>query len=79
MSAHPPRMMDGSAPHPPRDLIEEAHALGLDVAGLSGPALHDAVRAERARRWIEQNREAIEAWNRWTEENEFPLAKYRTF
>jgi post-segregation antitoxin (ccd killing protein) len=68
MSAHPPRMMDGSAPHPPRDLIEEAHALGLD-----------AVRAERARRWIEQNREAIEAWNRWTEENEFPLAKYRTF
>lgn len=49
-------MMDGPAPQPPRDLVEEAHALGLDVAGLSGPALGEAVRAERARRWIEENR-----------------------
>lgn len=39
----------------------------------------DADARERKRQWEEQNREAIEAWNRWTEENELPLAKYRMF
>ena len=32
---------------------------------------------ERARRWLEENREAIEGWNRYVEEHDLPLEEYR--
>lgn len=57
----------------------EARALGLDPEAIAAKALHDAVRAEKARRWQEENREAMDAWNAWTDANELPLAKYRLF
>jgi antitoxin CcdA len=57
----------------------EARALGLDPDAIAARALSDAVRAEKARRWQEENREAIAAWNRWTDENELPLARFRMF
>jgi antitoxin CcdA len=57
----------------------EARALGLDAAAIAAKALREAVSAEKSRRWLEENREAIEAWNRWTEENGLPLAEYRMF
>lgn len=57
----------------------EAEALGLDAAAIAAKALREAVSAEKARRWLEENREAIAAWNRWTEENGLPLAEYRMF
>jgi post-segregation antitoxin (ccd killing protein)/DNA-binding transcriptional regulator YdaS (Cro superfamily) len=57
----------------------EARALGLDPDAISARALQDAVRAEKARRWTEENKEAIKAWNDWVEHNELPLAKYRMF
>jgi antitoxin CcdA len=34
---------------------------------------------ERAKRWGEENREAIESWNRYVEEHELPLEEYRLF
>ncbi|MDB5413800.1 MAG: Post-segregation antitoxin (ccd killing mechanism protein) encoded by the plasmid [Rubritepida sp.] len=57
----------------------EAQALGLNAAAIAAQAVQDAIRAEKARRWLEENREAIDAWNRWTEENGLPLAEYRMF
>lgn len=57
----------------------EARALGLDPEAIAAKAVADAVRAEKARRWQEENREAIEAHNRWVEEHGLPLAKYRMF
>jgi antitoxin CcdA len=57
----------------------EARALGLDPETIAAKALQDAIRAEKARRWLEENREAIEAQNAWIEKHGVPLAKYRMF
>lgn len=59
--------------------MEEAAALGLDATAIAARALAQAIQAEKARRWLEANREATTAWNRWTESNELPLAEYRMF
>ncbi len=57
----------------------EAQSLGLDAAAIAARAVQEAIRAEKARRWLAENQDAIEAWNRWTESNEPPLAEYRMF
>lgn len=57
----------------------EAQSLGLDPTAIAAKAVQDAIRAEKARRWLAENADAIEAWNRWTENNELPLAEYRMF
>ncbi|MCA8902912.1 MAG: type II toxin-antitoxin system CcdA family antitoxin [Hyphomonas sp.] len=43
--------------------LEEAAAYGLDVDAITRKAVEEAVKAERIRRWNEDNREAIESWN----------------
>lgn len=60
-------------------LAPEARALGLDPAAIAEAALRKAISEEKARRWAEENREAIEAYNRYFEENDTPLAQYRAF
>ena len=57
----------------------EAEALGLDAAAIAARAVQEAIRAEKARRWLEENEAAIEAHNRWVEEHGLPLAEYRMF
>ena len=57
----------------------EARALGLDAAAIATRAVQQAISAEKARRWLEENREAIAAHNRWVEEHGLPLAEYRMF
>jgi antitoxin CcdA len=64
---------------PPVSLHAEATALGLDADAIAENALREAIRAEKARRWLEENREAIEAHNRWVDEHGLPLAEYRMF
>ena len=59
--------------------VAEARALGLDADAIVAKALEEAIFAEKKRRWVEENREAIEAWNRYFEENDTPLAQYRMF
>jgi len=59
--------------------VAEAAALGLDATAIAAKAVSQAIRDEKARRWLEENRDAIQAWNRWTESNELPLAEYRMF
>ncbi len=63
----------------PDPLVAEARRLGLDPEAIAREALRRAVAAEKARRWQEENREAIAAHNRWVEEHGLPLAEYRMF
>ncbi|WP_084466131.1 MULTISPECIES: type II toxin-antitoxin system CcdA family antitoxin [unclassified Aminobacter] len=36
-------------------------------------------RDEHAKRWVEENRDALESWNKWTKEECIPLSHYRYF
>ncbi len=70
----PPGLAEAQTP-----FVSEARALGLDPDAIATAALKKAIGNEKARRWAEENREAIAAWNRYFEENDTPLAAYRTF
>ena len=59
--------------------VQEARALGLDAEAIAAAALKKAIGDEKARRWAEENREAIQAWHRYFEDNDTPLAEYRMF
>jgi transcriptional regulator with XRE-family HTH domain len=48
-------------------LEAEAESYGLDPDAIARKAIEDAVKAERIRRWNEENREAIESWNELVE------------
>lgn len=61
------------------DVIADARAVGINISQVSEKAIKDAIRAERGRRWQEENREAMDGWNRWVEKNGLPLEKYRLF
>jgi antitoxin CcdA len=58
------------------DLLAEARAFELNVSAIAEGALEAAVRAERARRWSEENAEAIELRRRRVEEKGLLLADY---
>ncbi len=60
-------------------LVEDARELGINLSRTCEEALRKEVSAERGRRWQEENKEAIAAWNEWAENNELPLDKYRAF
>ncbi|PWS39279.1 post-segregation antitoxin CcdA [Falsiroseomonas bella] len=60
-------------------LAAEARALGLDPDAIAAKAIQDAIRAEKARRWQEENRAALDAQNAWIEKHGLPLAKHRMF
>ncbi len=45
------------------ELIAEAHRYGLNLSAHAEEGLKAAVKAERWRRWQEENREAIESHN----------------
>ncbi|MEP9358866.1 type II toxin-antitoxin system CcdA family antitoxin [Sphingomonas sp. KR3-1] len=60
-------------------VVAAAREAGINLSQICEAALRDAAKAERDRKWAEDNRERIEAWNDWTEKNGLPLAKYRLF
>jgi antitoxin CcdA len=68
-------LRDRSAPKKPvnlsidRDLLQQARALKVNLSKALEERLAEIVRAERARRWQEDNREAIEAHNRFVEKH----------
>jgi antitoxin CcdA len=61
------------------NLLAEARAFELNVSAIAEGALEAAVRAERARRWAEENAEAIELRRRWIDEHGMPLAAYQVW
>ncbi|MFP1632368.1 type II toxin-antitoxin system CcdA family antitoxin [Zhengella sp. ZM62] len=60
-------------------LAEEARALGINLSEMDERGIADAVKAEKERRWKEENAEAIRQHNAWVEENGLPLEEYRMF
>lgn len=60
-------------------LVEEAREVGINVSQACEEGLAAAVKAEKERRWLEENREAIDSWNRYIAEHGIPLARYRMF
>jgi antitoxin CcdA len=62
-----------------RQLLDEARELGVNVSRAAENGLAAAVRAARAQRWQEENRAAIEDYNRFIEANGVPLSEFRKF
>ncbi|SFI55746.1 type II toxin-antitoxin system CcdA family antitoxin [Aerobium aerolatum] len=60
-------------------LLAEAKALSVNVSRAAEAGIAEAVRREKARAWQEENREAIEGWNRYFEEEGLPFSEYRGF
>jgi antitoxin CcdA len=58
-------------------LIAEAKALDINVSRAAEEGLARAVAAEKTRRWKEENREALGAWNAYVEKEGLPLADLR--
>jgi antitoxin CcdA len=63
----------------PSDLIEEARSLNVNISKACEAGLQEQVARSRADRWREENRSAIQYWNRWVEENGLPLEEYSQF
>lgn len=61
------------------DLVAEAKALDVNISRACEKGLRAECKAERERRWREENAEAIAACNAWVEEHGLPLARYRQF
>ena len=61
------------------DMVGEAKELGLSVSRACETGLAAALKTERERRWLEENREAIAASNAWVARNGLPLAKFRQY
>ena len=61
------------------DLLAEAKALNVNVSRAAEAGIAQAVKAEKERLWKEENREAIEGWNRYFEEHGLPFSEYRGF
>ncbi|HEX5257863.1 MAG TPA: type II toxin-antitoxin system CcdA family antitoxin [Sphingomicrobium sp.] len=61
------------------DLVEEARELGVSLSQACEQGLAKAVKAEKERRWIEENAEGIRSYNEWVAKNGVPLARYRRF
>lgn len=60
-------------------LVAEAKALGVNISQASNQGLALAVKQARSERWLEENKPALDAYNRWVEQHGLPLAKYRLF
>ena len=61
------------------NLVEEAKALDINLSRACEAGLEAALKAERTRRWQEENRAAAQASNAWVELHGLPLARYRQF
>jgi antitoxin CcdA len=61
------------------DLVAEAKALDLNLSRIMEEALRTRIREEKARRWQEQNAEAIRLSNEELEKNGLWSDEYRLF
>jgi antitoxin CcdA len=60
-------------------IVEAAREVGVNLSRVSENAIREAAGKERARRWKEENREALQSWARWMEANGSPLDRHRPF
>ena len=61
------------------DLLAQAREARLNLSSLFEEALSKRVRAEEERRWREENKAAIKATNRFTEEHGIFGEDFRSF
>ncbi len=59
--------------------LAEARELGINISQACERGLVATLAEERARRWKEENQEAMESFNRYIEANGLPLEDYRLF
>lgn len=60
-------------------LVEAAKELAINISRACEEGLAKQIKTERERRWIEENREAIDGSNAYFVKHGLPLAKYRMF
>jgi antitoxin CcdA len=60
-------------------LVKDAQDLGINVSQACEEGLVGAVKAEKDRRWLEENAEAIKSHNDYVAKHGVPLARYRMF
>lgn len=58
-------------------VVQAARAAGINLSQACEAALRTAAKAERDRQWKEENRAALEGWNRWLDENGLPYGDLR--
>jgi antitoxin CcdA len=63
----------------PTALVAQATELGVNISRACEYGLAEAVAEARRLKWLEDNREAFDYWNRDMAENGLPLDKYRQF
>lgn len=61
------------------DLLEEARAYKINLSQTLENALQAELKKEKERRWLEENRAAIEAYNREITEHGLFSDRFRTF
>ena len=60
-------------------LLAEAKELHINLSQAAEAGVAKAVADVRAKLWLAENKEALDDWNRYVEENGLPLEKYRSF
>lgn len=60
-------------------IADEARDLGINMSRVAEEAIAKAAKAERNRRWVEENREALDADAERVKREGPALAKYRRF
>jgi len=61
------------------ELLAEAKEVGTNLSALLEQALKEALRERRWQKWREENREAIEAHNKFVEEHGLLSDEWRNF
>lgn len=62
-----------------KELLAQARDLKINLSATLEEALLEKVREKERKRWLEENREAIQACNELTEKNGLFSDKYRVF
>jgi antitoxin CcdA len=63
----------------PDALLREARTLDINLSQACEQGLTAAVAAARTRRWLADNRAAMEAWNAYIDQHGLPLSAFRQF
>lgn len=63
----------------PETLLRDAREMGINLSQACERGLAAEVADARRQRWLEENREAMAAWNDHVAEHGLPLAAFRQF
>ncbi|HEX5394047.1 MAG TPA: type II toxin-antitoxin system CcdA family antitoxin [Rhodocyclaceae bacterium] len=61
------------------DVLADAKSLGINISRCCDEHLRAVIKAEKERRWKEENAAAIDAYNKRVEEEGLPLDEWRSF